>query len=91
MSSEISESLMVKYYNNYRFMDQKAVRYIKRRTAKMTPSERFMWVEREIYNYFRRESIDYVNGKQIEISNEPEFIAEMMIDKDEDITGALID
>jgi len=54
----------------------------------MTPSQRKMWVDK-LADFFRRESIDYVNGKPIPVSDDIEFVAEAMLNKDP--TGALIE
>jgi hypothetical protein len=71
-------------------MDKRVIKYIKGKTKGMTPSERKMWVDK-LSDYFRRESIDYVNGKPIPIDKDIDLIAEVMLDKDEDPTGALVD
>jgi len=68
----------------------KVIKYIKRTTKGLTPSERKMYVDR-VADYFRRESIDYVNGKPIQVEKDVDLIAEVMLDKDEDPTGALIE
>lgn len=68
---------------------EKAIKYLKRITKGLTPSERKMYVER-IYEHFRRESISYVNGKPIPVSTEVEDESEARLEKEEDPTGALI-
>ena len=70
----------------------KVIKYIKRNTKGMTPSQRKMWVDK-LADFFRRESIDYVNGKPIPVSDDIEFVAEAMLNKDDkdDPTGALIE
>ena len=60
----------------------KELAYIKRKTKGMTPTERFQWIERHIYNPLRIESIRYVNGKGVEVSDEVEFLAEAVLEKD---------
>lgn len=70
-------------------MNDRTVKYIRKQTKGLAPSERKMWVER-LYEFFRKESIDYVNGKPIPVSDEPETVAEAILQKEEDPTGAII-
>jgi hypothetical protein len=75
-------------------MDVKTLRYIKRRTKHMTPSERYIWFTRDVSETLRKESISYVNGNPIPINPDYEFVAQAMLDKEEqelEGTGALID
>ena len=59
----------------------KVIQYIKRKTKGMTPSERFLWVEKEIFNPLRLESIKYVNGQPLPISDEVDTIGEAVLYK----------
>jgi hypothetical protein len=70
----------------------KELAYIKRKTKGMTPAERFMWLEKNIYNPLRLESIKWVNGEPVQVPDEPSFIAEAFLEKDkEPIDGAYAD
>lgn len=58
------------------------VKYIKKKTKGMNPSTRFMWVEKNIYNPFRIESIKYVNGELIHIPDDADSVGEAIMQKD---------
>ncbi len=60
----------------------KELLYIKKKTKGMTPTERFIWVEKNIYNPLRLESIKYVNGEPIPTIEEYDTISEIMLEKD---------
>jgi hypothetical protein len=57
------------------------IKYIKRKTKEMTPSERFIWLEKHIYSPLRIESIKYVNGQAIPVSDDPETVGEAILKK----------
>lgn len=55
------------------------LKIIKKKTKGMDPATRFIWVEKNIFNPLRRESIRYVNGEPIPVSEEPETVAEAIL------------
>lgn len=59
----------------------KMLNYIKKKTKGMTPSERFIWLEKHIYTPLRIESIKYVNGQPIPVTDEVETVGEAMLKK----------
>lgn len=58
------------------------IKYIKKKTKDMTPSERFIWLDKHVYTPLRVESIKYVNGQIIAISDDVETIGEAQLVKD---------
>lgn len=58
------------------------VKYIKRKTKGMNPATRFIWVEKNVFNPLRIESIKYVNGQIIHVPDEIDTVAEATMKKD---------
>jgi hypothetical protein len=79
-------------------MDKKTIdqilKYLSKKTPDLSPAERYMFMEKNIMEPFRKASQQYASVPYSRRVNETEFVAEAQLDKDdpdEDPTGALVD